>query len=130
MLRPPDPPNVSQRTAGLSPNAHPSSKPGKSTGAQKSLLGESAVQRLRSATRDPTRSLMGLVAVRRHRMPASTASIGTVALTGDRLQVNSFGGNQPFDDVLGLDILRDYDLDIDGPNRVLTLYYSPPLLAG
>jgi Aspartyl protease len=49
-------------------------------------------------------------------------SIGAVVLSVGRLAVNSFGGKQPFEGILGLDILRDYDFDIDGPKRVLTLY--------
>ena len=36
--------------------------------------------------------------------------------------MNLFGGNQPFDGILGLEILRPYYLDIDAPKRVPTLY--------
>jgi hypothetical protein len=94
------------------------------TGAHKSLLGESAVQRL-NLIRDARSytSLMGLSgssATPDARI--DSMSIGAVVLTVDRLPVTSFGGSQTFDGILGLDILRDYDLDIDGPNRMLTLY--------
>jgi predicted aspartyl protease len=94
------------------------------TGAQRSLLGEAAVQRLNLArdARSYT-SLMGLSgssATPDARIDGM--SIGAAALPVDRLPVNSFGGNQPFEGILGLDILREYDLDIDGPKRVLTLY--------
>jgi predicted aspartyl protease len=94
------------------------------TGAQKSLLGEAAVRRLNLA-RDPQSitSLMGLSGTSAHPdVRIDSMSIGAVALSIDRLAVNSFGGHQPFDGILALDILRDYDLDIDGPKRVLTLY--------
>lgn len=94
------------------------------TGAQKSLLGEAAVRRL-NLVRD-TRSSTSLIGISgssaRPDARIDSMSIGGVALRVTRLPVNSFGGNQPFDGILGLDILRDYDLDIDGPNRLLTLY--------
>jgi len=94
------------------------------TGAQKSLLGEAAVRRLNLA-RDPRSitSLMGLSGASAHQdVRIDSMSIGAVVLSVERLAVNSFGGHQPFEGILGLDILRDYDLDIDGPKRVLTLY--------
>lgn len=94
------------------------------TGAQKSLLGEAAVQRLH-LVRDARSytSLMGLSgSSAAPDVRIDSMAIGTAALPVDRLSVNSFGGNQPFDGILGLDILRNYDLDIDGPKRVLTLY--------
>jgi predicted aspartyl protease len=94
------------------------------TGAQKSMLGEAAVQRL-NLVRDPRSltSLMGLSGTSAQPdARIDSMSIGAAALSADRLAVNSIGGNQPFDGILGLDILRDYDLDIDGPKRVLTLY--------
>src|SRR5271169_882945 len=94
------------------------------TGAQKSLLGEAAVQRL-NLVRDSRSltSLMGLSGTSAQPdVRIDSMSIGAAALSVDRLAVNSFGGNQPFDGILGLDILREFDLDIDGPKRVLTLY--------
>ncbi len=94
------------------------------TGAQKSMLGEAAVQRL-NLVRDPRSltSLMGLSgSSAQPDARIDSMSIGAAALSLNRLAVNSFGGHQPFDGILGLDILRDYDLDIDGPKRVLTLY--------
>ena len=94
------------------------------TGAQKSMLGEAAVQRL-NLVRDPRSltSLMGLSGTSAQPdVRIDSMSIGTEALSVDRLAVNSFGGKQPFDGILGLDILQDYDLDIDGPKRVMTLY--------
>ena len=94
------------------------------TGAQKSMLGEAAAQRL-NLVRDPRSltSLMGLSgSSAQPDARIDSMSIGAVALSVGRLAVNSFGGHQPFDGILGLDILRDYDLDIDGPKRVLTLY--------
>lgn len=94
------------------------------TGAQKSLLGEAAVRRL-NLVRDSRSltSLMGLSGTSAQPdVRIDSMSIGAAALSVNRLAVNSFGGHQPFDGILGLDILRDYDLDIDGPKRVLTLY--------
>ena len=93
------------------------------TGARKSMLGEAAVQRL-NLVRDPRSSLRSWVWVDSAQPDAriDSMSIGAAALSLNRLAVNSFGGHQPFDGILGLDILRDYDLDIDGPKRVLTLY--------
>jgi predicted aspartyl protease len=94
------------------------------TGAQKSLLGEAAVQRL-NLVRD-SRSLTSLMGLSGSSAQPDaridSMSIGAVALSVDRLAVSSLGGNQPFDGILGLDILREYDLDVDGPRRVLTLY--------
>ena len=46
-------------------------------------------------------------------------SLGGVPLSVDRISVNSYPG---FDGVLGLGSLKDFDLDIDAPNRALTLY--------
>jgi predicted aspartyl protease len=94
------------------------------TGAQKSMLGEAAVQRL-NLVRDSRSltSLMGLSGTSAQPdARIDSMSFGAVALSLHRLAVISFGGKQPFDGILGLDILRDYDLDIDGPKRVLTLY--------
>jgi len=94
------------------------------TGAQKSLLGETAVQRLKLA-RD-SRSVTSLTGLSgssaKPDARIGSLSIGGVMLSVDRLSVNSFGGTQRFEGILGLDILRDYDLDIDGPKRLLTLY--------
>jgi predicted aspartyl protease len=94
------------------------------TGAQKSLLGEAVVQRL-NLVRDArsNTSLTGLSGTStRPDARIDGMAIGAVRLAVDRLPVSSFGGNQPFDGILGLDVLRRYDLDIDGPKRVLTLY--------
>jgi predicted aspartyl protease len=94
------------------------------TGAQKSLLGESAVQRLR-LVRDARSytSLMGLSgSAASPDARIDSISIGAAVLSVQRLPVNSFGGNQPFEGILGLDILGGYDLDIDGPKLELTLY--------
>ncbi len=94
------------------------------TGARNSLLGEAVVQRL-NLPRDANSytSIKGLTGSSDSPdATASSMSIDTAALPIDRLPVSSFGGNQPFDGILGLDILGKYDVDIDGPKRMLTLY--------
>ncbi len=94
------------------------------TGARTSLLGEAVVQRLNLA-RDPrsTTFIKGLTGSSdTPDARIESLSIDDAVLPINRLPVSSFGGNQPFDGIIGLDVLGNYDLDVDGPKRMLTLY--------
>jgi predicted aspartyl protease len=94
------------------------------TGGQKSMLFEAAVTRL-GIVRDArfNTPLIGIAGGSAH----SDASIDSMSIGGEpisvnRLSVNTFGSGTTIDGLLGLDILRDYDLDIDPPKHTLTLY--------
>jgi predicted aspartyl protease len=94
------------------------------TGSEKSLLTEATVQRL-NVTRDGRTSTVLVGAVGgslRADASIDSMSLGGVPLSMDRIPVAYFGGYPGIDGILGLDVLRDFDLDIDAPNRVLTLY--------
>ncbi|HXA25502.1 MAG TPA: retroviral-like aspartic protease family protein [Acetobacteraceae bacterium] len=94
------------------------------TGGEKSLLGEAAVQRL-GVTRDGrTYTVLAGLAGGSIRTDANIDSmqLGGVPVSVDRMSVDSLVGYPGIDGILGLDILRDFDLDIDAPNHALTLY--------
>ncbi len=94
------------------------------TGGEKSLLGEAAVQRL-GVTRDGrTYTVLAGLAGGSIRTDANIDSmrLGGVPVSVDRMSVDALVGYPGIDGILGLDILRDFDLDIDAPNRTLTLY--------
>ena len=95
------------------------------TGGARSLLIEATVRRLAIPQDGRTFTVMVGLAGGSPRPDANIASmqLGGVPLAVDRLPVSSFGGSPNIDGVLGLDILRDYDLDIDGPAHTLTLYH-------
>jgi hypothetical protein len=94
------------------------------TGGARSMLVETTVQRLKIPQDGRTVTVMvGLGGG----SPRPDANVGSVWLGGEplsieRLPVSTFGGAVGVDGVLGLDLLRNYDLDIDGPGRLLTLY--------
>jgi predicted aspartyl protease len=94
------------------------------TGATRSLLAETTVKRL-GVVRDGRTSTI-LVGLAGGSMITDanieTMSLGGAAISMDRLSVDPFERRQGIDGVLGLDILRDFDLDIDAPRRALTLY--------
>jgi len=94
------------------------------TGSQKSVLFEPAVARL-GIVRD-ARFYSAMVGISggsaRPDADVTGLSIGGANVSLDRMPVTTFGGNIGVDGVLGLDVLRDYDLDIDGLKRLLTLY--------
>jgi predicted aspartyl protease len=94
------------------------------TGAEKSLLGEATVQRLSLARDGRTYTIVTGLAGGSLRTDANIDSmvLGGVPLSVDRMPVGSLGGNPGIDGVLGLDILQNFDLDIDAPDRTLTLY--------
>jgi predicted aspartyl protease len=94
------------------------------TGAGKSLLAEATVQRLNVARDGRTATVMVGMAGGSMRTDANIDSmmLGGAPLSVDRLPVNSLAGYPGIDGVVGLDIFGDYDLDIDEPNRALTLY--------
>jgi predicted aspartyl protease len=94
------------------------------TGGTVSLLFEETVQRL-GIVRDARfhSAVSGLGGGLANPVASvDSMSIGGVPLSVDRIAVNSLGGKPTYDGVLGLDILRDFDLDIDAPNHALTLY--------
>ena len=94
------------------------------TGGRASLLTEATVQRL-NVTRDGrTATVMAGMAGGSMRTDANIDSmmLGDAPLSLRRIPVNSFGDFRGIDGIVGLDVLRDYDLDIDAPRRVLTLY--------
>ena len=94
------------------------------TGSQKSVLSEAAVARL-GIVRD-ARFYSAMVGISggsaRPDANITGLSIGGAKVSLDRMPVTTLGGNTVVDGVLGLDVLREYDLDIDGPKRLLTLY--------
>jgi predicted aspartyl protease len=94
------------------------------TGAERSLLAEATVLRLNVERNGQTVTAVAGLAGGTMRADASigSMSIGGVPIAVDRMAVGSLGGNQTVDGTLGLDILRDFDLDIDAPHRALTLY--------
>jgi predicted aspartyl protease len=91
------------------------------TGANTSLLTDTAVQRLRIAQDGQTVTIVSGVAGGSLRADArlDTMTLGSASLPVARIPVNSLSG---FDGVLGLNIMKNFDLDIDAPNRALTLY--------
>ena len=93
------------------------------TGAQKSLLDEGTVRRLQIPQDGRTVTIIVGVAGGAPKFDANVDGmlLGDAPLSVDRMPVSTTG-IPGIDGVLGLDSLRDYDLDIDGPNRTLTLY--------
>ena len=91
------------------------------TGAKTNLLTDAAADRLSVVRDGRTVTIVTGVAGGSLRADArlDSISLGGVPLPVDRISVNSYPG---FDGVLGLDSLKDFDLDIDAPNRALTLY--------
>lgn len=94
------------------------------TGSQKSVLAEPTVSRL-AIVRDARfySAMVGLSGgLARADASITGLSIGGAPVSLDRMPVTTLSGKIGVDGVLGLDVLRDYDLDIDGPQRLLTLY--------
>jgi len=91
------------------------------TGAQKTVLAEAAMPRLKVQRSGQTSTVMIGMNGGSLRSDAeiNSMSIGGLAVPMDRVAVNSIGGTT---NVLGLDVRRDYDLDVDGPERSLRLY--------
>jgi len=94
------------------------------TGAQRSLLDEATVRRLGIPQDGRTFTVMVGIAGGSPRADANVEgmTLGGAPVDIDRMPVSTFGGSSGANGVLGLDVLRDYDLDIDGPNHTLTLY--------
>jgi predicted aspartyl protease len=94
------------------------------TGSEKSLLAEATVQRLGVNRDGRTSTVLVGAAGGSIRTDASIDSIllGGKPLPANRMAVDSLVGYRGIDGILGLDILRDFDLDMDAPNRALTLY--------
>ena len=93
------------------------------TGAAKSMLVDASVRRFGIRKDGGTYTvLVGL----HGGSPRADANIDSISLGGtplslDRMSVNSFNASG-IDGVLGLDVLRKFDLDIDAPQRSLALY--------
>jgi hypothetical protein len=94
------------------------------TGSEKSFLTEATVERLHIPRDARFNTAIIGIGGGSARVDASVDHmlIGGVPLPVDRISVNSFSGRPRFDGLIGLDILRDFDLDIDTPKRTLTLY--------
>ena len=94
------------------------------TGSAKSLLTETTVQRLHIPQDGRTFTVAIGLGGGSLKADAKVDSmlLGDTPLDVDRMSVNAFSGGPNIDGVLGLDVLRDFDLDIDGPDRALTLY--------
>jgi predicted aspartyl protease len=92
------------------------------TGAQRTVLAEAAMPRLKVHRSGQTSTIMIGMNGGSLRSDAeiNSMSIGGLAVPVDRVAVNAIGGNT--NGVLGLDILRDYDLEVNGPERSLRLY--------
>lgn len=93
------------------------------TGSTKSLLNEATVRRLK-IVRD-ARFYTPLIGVAggssQDDASVDSLAIGDAPIDQSRMSVSTMG-NLPIDGILGLDIIRDFDLDIDVPKRALTLY--------
>jgi predicted aspartyl protease len=94
------------------------------TGAQRSLLDEATVRRLKIPQDGRTFTVMVGMAGGSPRADANVEGVllGDAPLSVSRMPVSTSGGLARVDGVLGLDVLRGYDLNIDGPNRMLALY--------
>jgi predicted aspartyl protease len=93
------------------------------TGAQRSVLDEGTVRRLGIPQDGRTATVMVGVAGGSPKFDANVDGmlLGDASISVDRMPVSTTG-IPGIDGVLGLDSLRDYDLDIDGPKRMLALY--------
>jgi predicted aspartyl protease len=94
------------------------------TGSEKSLLAEATVQRL-GVNRDGRTSTVLVGASggsMRTDVSIDSMVVGGVPLPANRMAVDTLVGYRGIDGILGLDIMRDFDLDMDAPNRALTLY--------
>jgi hypothetical protein len=89
------------------------------TGSEKSFLTEATVERLHIPRDARFNTAIIGIGGGSARVDASVDHmlIGGVPLPVDRISVNSFSGRPRFDGLIGLDILRDFDLDIDTPKR-------------
>lgn len=94
------------------------------TGGARSMLVDASVRRL--GIRQDGRTSSVLVGLTGGSLRADanidSISLGGAPLSVDRMPVNSFGNIQGLDGVLGLDVLGKFDLDIDGPHKMLALY--------
>jgi predicted aspartyl protease len=93
------------------------------TGASKSMLVDASVRRF--GIRQDGRTVTILVGLNGGSLRADanidSISLGDAPLSVDRMSVNSFNGSG-IDGVLGLDVLKEFDLDIDAPHKTLALY--------
>lgn len=94
------------------------------TGAERSMLTEEAVQRLK-LPRDPrfitrTGGVGGMTQSADARLDSLV--LGGIAFPVTRMAVNRLGPGIPYEGLLGADILLAFDLDIDVPGGRLSLY--------
>jgi predicted aspartyl protease len=94
------------------------------TGSERSLLDEAAVRRLSIPQDGRTFSIEVGLGGGSPRADANVEGmlLGDVPLPISRMPVSTVAGVLGVDGILGVDVLRDYDLDLDGPNRTLALY--------
>ena len=94
------------------------------TGAERSLLDQAAVRRLNIPQDGRTFSVEVGLGGGSPRADANVEGmrLGDVPLPISRMPVSTIAGVLGVDGILGLDVLRDYDLDLDGPQRTLALY--------
>lgn len=94
------------------------------TGAERSVLNEAAVEQ-QGFARDArfvyaTGGIGGASA--KAAVPIDSMTIGGIPIAIDRVPATSLPASLHVDGLLGVDVLHDYDLDIDAPHQTLTLY--------
>jgi predicted aspartyl protease len=94
------------------------------TGVSRSLVSEPAKQRLRLV--EDRRFLTAHIGIGATTMKADVSidsmTIGTAPMSVERIGVGTVPDGLAVDGLLGMDILGDFDLDIDEPKRTLSLY--------
>jgi predicted aspartyl protease len=94
------------------------------TGATRSLVSEPAKQRLGLV--EDRRFLTAHVGIGATTVQADVSidniTIGTAPMSVERIGVGAIPDSVAADGLLGIDILGDFDLDIDEPKRLLSLY--------
>jgi len=103
------------------------------TGANGSALFDHAVQRLKTPVADGTFVVVGMdgAAIRRA-VSVGTLTLGTqvtASLTLPELD-GMKSGRLPYDGLLGMDVLGQYDIEVHGPSDTLILYRGRTCAAG
>jgi predicted aspartyl protease len=94
------------------------------TGSERSLLDQAAVRKLGIPQDGRTFSIEVGLGGGSPRADANVEGmrLGDVPLPVSRMPVSTVAGVPGVEGILGLDLLRDYDLDLDGVHRTLALY--------
>jgi predicted aspartyl protease len=94
------------------------------TGAQVSMVSEPAKQRFGLV--EDARFLTTAIGLGGSTVKApvtiDSMAMGGAPLSTDRMAVGYVPAGVVADGIVGMDVLRDYDLDLDGPRRLLSLY--------